>query len=79
MHDLKARASELHLSRIVCGMLLEMEFKTTSYSSIIRSIFTTWWFKLKNTFNYAQSYIILLDDKNCFKNSSGGSLEYLNF
>ena len=35
MHGRKTRAFELHLSRIVCGMLLEIEFKITSYSSII--------------------------------------------
>ena len=35
MHGRKAQAFELHLSMIVCGMLLEIEFKTRSYSSII--------------------------------------------
>ena len=35
MHGRKARAFELHSSRIVCEILLEIEFKTTSYSSII--------------------------------------------
>ena len=35
MHGRKAQAFELHLSRIVCEMLLEIELKITSYFSII--------------------------------------------
>ena len=35
MQGHKTRVFELHLSRIVRGMLLEIEFKITSYSSII--------------------------------------------
>ena len=35
MYGRKARAFELHPSRIVCGMMLEIEFKTKGYSSMI--------------------------------------------